>query len=116
MTRPPKRPDDLIDADAFENPTGWDYGTVVHTGGGIYNRIWKQQRGETTIEVAYDPKKPSGASAGLYDSNREWLGVIKTLELDIQDPDEQDVLDLAIKLMKAINHGVYEDRIENLSP
>jgi len=113
---PPSRPDDLIDPDTFENPEGWESGTVVHTGGGIWNRIWKQEREETSIEVAYDPKKPGGASAGLYDSEGEWLGVVKTLEIDTKNPDEQDALELAMKLMKAIDHGVYEDRIDNLSP
>ncbi|WP_147439918.1 hypothetical protein [Haloarcula sp. Atlit-7R] len=64
----------------------------------------------------YDPEKPGGVSAGVYDGEGVWLGAIKTLEVDDTDPDEEQTIDLAVKLMRAINQGVYDDTITNLSP
>ena len=45
---------DPLDESPVENPDGWHHGAVVHTGGGIYCRIWYSQEDPTNTADADD--------------------------------------------------------------
>lgn len=110
----PQRPPDLIPDDEVSPPDGWSGGDIEHTGGNIWNRIFRQNRGESGhIEVAYNPRYIEGVSAGAYGPEGEWLGEIKHISLGDQ-PMEVEALRAAENLMAAIHGGESDDVIREL--
>ena len=96
-------------------PNKWTGGNVGHTGGGIWCRIFQKDHGEKGhLEVMYNVKHHDGVTAGAYDNQNRWLGEIETIEVEADNPTEEDALDTAYYLIRQIDKGTYDGKISNL--
>lgn len=102
---------DPIDESPVELSTGWHYGSVVHTGGGIYNRIFHStdnpygdsEDGDVRYEIGYDDTfRGVAAERYVYDDEfGGWRfdGIVETADVDRQT--DEACANAARELMEA---------------
>lgn len=110
----PTLPDDIDKNPTVETPPTWERGTAVHTGGGIYNRIWAKELEQGYLEVGYKLPTTDGVSAGLYNDDGEWLGDVTHTSINEATPDKE-AQEKALELMKEIDTGDYDNKINSLT-
>jgi hypothetical protein len=97
-----------------EAPEGWKNGEAIHTGGGIFCRLWKKETDYGTIEVGYGLPEQDGVTIGLYDDQGEWKGEIESRYLGEQKHDT-DLQEHAVDLMKEFDQGKFDKKAKELA-
>jgi hypothetical protein len=105
----PTPPEDTLDA--VTAPRDWTAGNVVHTGGGIWCRIWRKEISRGCLEVIYDPTELTGVDLGLYGPGDAWLGRLDSVSLE-PTATEEDAVQAANSLMDAVDDGKFKEEIE----
>lgn len=99
--------------DGFEEPRDApgesQGGDAVHTGGGIYCRIWKVKHPRGNVEVTYGVPDCDGVGVNLYDSDYEWVRNIDQIGLTVKTDD--NAARIAQVLVQAVQEGEYDDEI-----
>jgi len=107
--RPPSR-----DADSVDPAEGWEGGDVVHTGGGIFCRIFNHP--EKHLELIYDYDDPElgvGLYAEVYDEDWGYFNNGNELANVGSIESEQDAVEACKELMQQVNDGEFEaERLE----
>lgn len=110
---------DPIDESPIDIPEGWYRGDVVHTGGGIYCRIWRtredfdepaEEESQVYYEVAYNAEF-TGASLERYEYNEsdgrwQYGGEVKHRSAD--EMSDQACAEVAEELMANLDKLVDE--------
>jgi len=94
----------------IESPHGWD-AALRHTGGGIWNIIFRKIFDGNRVDVTIDAGNPDGVAVGGYRGGT-WLGEITHTELD--DPGYETALQTARYLIEQIEAGEFEEEIEEV--
>lgn len=101
-------------------PGEWGAGTLTHTGGGIWCRIWERpvdrDEDEKRIQVMYPVPECLGVTAELHDSEGYHIGTIADEPATAgQDQTDEHCATLATKIMVAIDAGEHDETIAELT-
>ena len=108
----PTVPDGVEREPNFKAPDNFEGGEAVHTGGGIYCRIWTQEFvDDIVVEVIYQLPKKDGIGININNERGEFLGEAHVKIFDEFKHDEE-IQPHAKELMEQINDGEFDGEIK----
>ncbi|WP_139203492.1 hypothetical protein [Halorientalis persicus] len=103
-----------------DGPDGWGPGKLIHTGGGIWCRVWERPLDENEngprIQVLYPVPDCIGVTAELHDSDGYHIGTItdKHVKTELNKIDEH-CAKLANDIMTEIDAGEHDETISEIT-